>query len=156
MSDFELPRLLYLVILGAAVIGWFLAENRGNLGKSLRMAMAWGMIFVGVMAGYSLWGDMDFNSRAAVVDAGVIDVPRAADGHFHLTLELNGTPVAFVVDTGATDIVLSQRDAGRIGLEPDELIFSGIAGTANGTVRTAFARVETFGLGPVSLSLIHI
>ena len=49
MDSAELPRLIYLVLLGAAVVGWFIAENRGNLGQTARMAMAWGMIFVGIV-----------------------------------------------------------------------------------------------------------
>ncbi len=156
MADIEIPRILYLVILGAAIFGWFLAEYKGSLGQGLRMAMAWGMIFIGVMAGYALWGEYDLGSQSAVVSSEAIEVPRANDGHFHMTLTLDGTPVRFVVDTGATDIVLSKQDAERIGLDPDQLIFSGIAGTANGTVRTAFARVDMIELGPVQFQNVGI
>jgi len=72
----------------------------------------------------------------------VIILPRAADGHFYAQLVMNNTPVTFLVDTGASEVVLSKDDARRIGLNPDSLAFFGSASTANGTVSTAPAVVE--------------
>ena len=151
MDSSEFPRVIYLVILLVAVVGWLLAENRNSFGKNIRAIMVWGMIFLGVMAGYGLWGDIrdDIAPRQSVLEDGAgITVPRADDGHFHLTLELNGVPVEFLVDTGATDIVLTRRDATRVGLDPDDLMFIGRARTANGTVETAYTTVDTVALGP--------
>ncbi|MDJ0639568.1 MAG: TIGR02281 family clan AA aspartic protease [Paracoccaceae bacterium] len=152
MDNGELPRLIYLVLLGTAVAGWFIAENRNSLGKTARAALVWGMIFLGFVAGYGLWEDVsrDLVPRQAVLeDQSVIEVPRQGDGHFHLTLRLNGEPIEFLVDTGATDMVLSLADAERAGLDPDNLAFLGSARTANGTVPTAFTRVDEVALGPV-------
>ena len=58
----------------------------------------------------------------------VIELRRASDGHFHATLEVNGRPVRFMVDTGATDIVLSRRDAERVGVDPARLSYLGMPG----------------------------
>ena len=55
--------------------------------------------------------------------------------------------VNFVVDTGATDVVLSEVDARRVGLDPEGLIYSGRASTANGIVRTARVRLEDVSVG---------
>ncbi len=159
MDSQDLPRLIYLVLLGAAVVGWFLAENRGNLGKTSRMAMAWGMIFVGIVAGYGLWDDIrrDVLPRQSVIsEERIIEVPRQGDGHFSLTLRLNGEPVEFLVDTGATDMVLSLDDARRAGLNPDELAFLGTARTANGTVKTAFTTVDEVAIGPVVFDDVRV
>ena len=160
MDSSELPRLIYLVLLGAAVVvGWFLAENRGNLGKSARMAMAWGMIFRGIVAAYGLWDDIrsDVMPRQAVVtEDRVIEVPRSDDRHFNLTMRLNGEPIVFVVDTGATDMVLSLADARRAGLNPDDLAFVGSARTANGTVSTAWTTVDEVTIGPVVFDNVRV
>ena len=159
MDSNDLPRLIYLVLLGAAVVGWFLAENRGNLGKTARMGLAWGMIFVGIVAGYGLWDDIrsDVLPRQSVIaEDRIIEVPRMGDGHFSLTLRLNGEPVEFLVDTGATDMVLSLDDARRAGLDPDDLPFLGTARTANGTVRTAFTTVDEVALGPVTFNNVRV
>lgn len=159
MDSTELPRLIYLVLLGAAVVGWFIAENRGNLGQTARMGMAWGMIFVGLVAGYGLWDDIrqDVMPRQTVLaENRIIEVPRSGDGHFTLTLSLNGEPVDFLVDTGATDMVLSLQDARRAGIDPDELAFLGSARTANGTVRTAMATIDEIQLGPVVFENVRV
>lgn len=159
MDSADLPRLLYLVLLGAAVVGWFIAENRGNLGGTARMAMVWGMIFVGLVAVYGLWEDIrsDVLPRQAVLtESQVIEVPRSNDRHFNLTMRLNGEPVEFVVDTGATDIVLSLQDARRAGLNPDDLAFAGTARTANGTVSTAYTRVAEIAIGPVTFNNVRV
>lgn len=149
MSGDSFGQLAYLVILGTAVVGWYIAENRRNLGRSARMFVAWGLIFLGVIAGYGLWSDIrdEVLPRQSVVASGALEVPRANDGHYHLVAKLNGVPVQFVVDTGASDVVLTQDDARRIGLDPGSLAFGGIANTANGPVRIANARVDSFELG---------
>ena len=82
-------------------------------------------------------------------ETGRIEVPRAPDGHYYLTLELNGAPVRFVVDTGATDIVLADTDAEKVGIVVDDLIYTGQARTANGIVRTASTRVDEIRAGDI-------
>lgn len=143
-------RLLYLVLLLAAVGGWIIVEYRKRMGEALRTAAAWGLIFIGVMAGYGLWNDVrtDIAPQQMVSEAGTIEVPRAEDGHYYLTLEINGTPVQFLADTGATNMVLSDRDARRVGIDPEALVYIGTAQTANGTVRTARVTLPSVALGP--------
>lgn len=150
INDFG--RLAYLLLLAAAVGGYFIAQNRGNWSKLAQQGMVWALIFVGVVAGYGLWGDIqrDLAPRQAILDSGQVEVPRMFDGHFYLTLRLNGEPVEFVVDTGATDVVLSLQDAQKIGIAPESLAFTGLAYTANGTVRTATARVDEVRLGDIT------
>lgn len=151
MESEDIGRLAYLILLGVAVGGWFIAESRGNLGKTARQAAVWGMIFVGAIAVVGLWGDIrnDVIPRQSQIGDNLIEVPRGLDGHFHLILHLNDVPVEFVVDTGASDVVLSLADARRIGLDPDDLIFSGRANTANGVVATASTRVADVRLGDI-------
>jgi aspartyl protease family protein len=113
--------------------------------------MIWGLIFVGLIAAYGLWGDIErgLRPRQAVLENGRIEVPRRADGHFYVTAQVNGRPVTFVIDTGATDIVLTRADAARVGIDMKSLAFVGSASTANGRVRTAPARVDSLSLGGV-------
>jgi aspartyl protease family protein len=149
MPNGTTAQLLYLILLLLAVGGWVLVEYRGRLGLALRSAAAWGLIAVGLMAGYGLWSDIrrDLPIQAVVQD-GAVEIPRSADGHYRLTLTINGTPVAFMADTGASNIVLSRADARRLGIDPDALAFVGAAQTANGTVRTALVRLPEVTLGP--------
>ncbi|MEQ9055116.1 MAG: TIGR02281 family clan AA aspartic protease [Roseovarius confluentis] len=142
-----------------AVVGWLMAENRQSLGRTARSLLVWGLIVVGLMAGYGLWGDIrnDIAPRQTVLEDGTgVAVPRSEDGHFHLTLEVNGVPVEFLVDTGASDIVLTMRDAERVGLEPGGLAFLGRARTANGMVETAYTTVDRISLGPIRFDRVGV
>ena len=154
MPEFETGRLIYLLVLLAMVAGWFFMQGRGEgFNKTLQQAAVWGMIFIGAAAGYGLWG---YISRSSAVpqqsyEAGIgtVTIPRARDGHYYLTMQINGAAIRFVVDTGVSDMVLTRADAQRVGLSPDTLNYLGRANTANGEVRTAFVRLNEVQLGTV-------
>ena len=135
------------------VAGWFYMQNRQGLNKSLQQIAVWGMIFVGVAAGYGLWGDITRNSgvprQSYETGTGAVTIPRSADGHYYLTALVNREAIRFVVDTGASDMVLTRQDAERAGLSPDTLNYLGRATTANGEVRTAYVRLSEVQLGEV-------
>jgi aspartyl protease family protein len=146
----ETPRLIYLVLLAALLIFFTLASGRGRGGSVFRQAAVWSLIFVGTIAAVGLWLDVrqDNIPRQAVIGTGgQVEVRRHSDGHFYLTLDIRGVPVNFVVDTGATELVLSRRDAERVGIDPDRLVYQGRARTANGEVRTARVVLDEVGLG---------
>jgi aspartyl protease family protein len=150
--------LVYLVILGSAIGLWFFAQSRQSLGKLAQQAAAWGLIFLGAIAVAGLWGDIRQSiapSQTVAAQSGQIELPRAPDGHYYLTAEVNGEPVRFVVDTGATQIVLSKDDARRAGLDVEDLVYLGRAYTANGEVRTAAVRLDRITIGPIEDSNVR-
>ena len=152
MDNFDTARLIYLVLLGGAVLLWFFAQNRASLGKVTQQALVWGLIFIGVIAAVGLWGDIHQTvqpTQTVVAQGNRIELPRAPDGHYYLTAEVNGIPIRFVVDTGASQIVLSQSDAREAGLNLNDLIYVGRAYTANGTVRTAPVKLDSIAIGPI-------
>ena len=138
-------RVVYLGVILASLAGWIVVEFRQRMGQALRMALAWGLIFVGVMAGYGLWNDLQRQSGQQ--NGETIEVPRSADGHYYLTLTINGTDLPFMVDTGASGLVLSLPDAEHLGIDPQSLAFLGEASTANGVVRTAMVTLPLVELG---------
>jgi aspartyl protease family protein len=150
MDGDTLARVGYLAIILVAVGGWVMVEFRERMGQALRMGLAWGLIFVGVMAGYGLWSDIrrDVMPMQEVVAGGAVEVPRAVDGHYYLTLMIDGQPVPFMVDTGASGMVLAARDAEKLGIDLQTLRFFGEANTANGVVRTARVTLDRVELGP--------
>lgn len=152
MDGDDFGRLSYLVLLGAVVAFWFFAQNRQNLGKTLQQALIWGMIFLGMIALYGLWPDIRQTVRptqSVITSQGRIELPRAPDGHYYLSAQVNGAPVRFLVDTGATGIFLSRDDAVAAGLDLADLPFIGSAMTANGPVRTAPVRLDSISIGGI-------
>ncbi len=146
----EIPRLLYLILLlGVLLIFALPMIRRLGSGAAAKGAGAWVLIFVAVTLGVGLFMDIRGEHPAQTHAGAMIEVPRAQDGHYHLVLELDATPVRFIVDTGATDMVLSREDAARVGVDLDEVIYTGRAMTANGPVRTGRVALEEVRLGDV-------
>ena len=79
-----------------------------------------------------------------------IAVARDAAGHYRVEAMVNGAPVAFLVDTGATHVVLSPADAERVGLRDGRLRYAARGQTANGTVALAPVTLREIRLGQLS------
>ncbi|SDN28966.1 aspartyl protease family protein [Lutimaribacter pacificus] len=152
MNEIQTGNLLYLVVLGAAITFWFVMQNRNNLGRTMQHAVVWGLLFLGMIAGVGLWSDIRdtvMPQQTVLAAEGRIELPRAPDGHYYVTADVNGHPTRFVVDTGATGIVLSREAAQDAGIDMDELIFSGRAYSANGPVATAPVRLDSLAIGAI-------
>ena len=59
-------------------------------------------------------------------------LPRDSSGQFHLTGQVNGDDVTFLVDTGADVVALTVEDAQALGLDIDPEQFVPISRTASG------------------------
>jgi len=148
----QIARLVYLLILASALIGYALIARRGQIAAMLRHVILWALLIVGVAAGYRLWDSARYSMAAVeTADGDGIVLRRGLDGQYHLTLEItgpNGTahPISFIVDTGASEMVLRQQDAAKLGFGAADLQFLGTARTANGVTRTAQVRLERVSL----------
>jgi len=148
----QTDRLVMLVILLGALGGYALVSSRGRIGTQLRHLVLWALLFTGVAAGYGLWDGMQFTSSAVqTADGNGLIVRRSLDGQFHLTLRITGpsgapTSVRFIVDTGASEMVLTQDDAAKLGFGAADLRYLGVARTANGTTRTAQVTLASVAL----------
>lgn len=153
LSQTEIDRLVYLTILTVVLASYGLVASRGRMMTLARHAILWALLFVGVAAGYGIWDSYRIHSAAVQsVDGDGITLRRGLDGQFHLTLDILGPsgtvqPIRFIVDTGATEMVLRQRDAEKLGFGLGDLRFLGTARTANGVTRTAQVRLQSVALG---------
>ena len=66
-----------------------------------------------------------------------VTISKDERGHFAVEGEVDGRRVGFMVDTGASVIALTERDAGRLGYHPAYRDYRIAIRTANGTVRGA-------------------
>lgn len=89
------------------------------------------------------------SSQAASADlgSGTITLERSSDGHFYAEAQVNGMPVNFLVDTGASGIALTKDDARRAGIYVSEGPGQVIGNGASGEVRGEFVTVERVNLG---------
>jgi aspartyl protease family protein len=78
-------------------------------------------------------------------------VIKSEHGHFATEASVEGRQMAFMVDTGATDVALRESDAARLGYRPSPADYTIRVDTANGEARAA--RVE---LGKVEVGAVTV
>jgi aspartyl protease family protein len=137
-------------------------EGGGMIGWALRQLLIWsamGLLFYAIGSHLSK-PDPAAPSSAASAPAAT---PRQAQGAIpnsliyrankqgHVVVEgvVNGAPVRFLVDTGATMVVLTTRDAAAAGV--GNLVFSMRTSTANGIARAAPVKLREVRLGQLSI-----
>lgn len=146
-------RFFYLALLGIAVAAGLLRVYRARLGEALRHAAIWGLILLGLVLAYGFKDQLVsqlFPDLAIPTGDHAIALRRAADGHFYARAEVNGTEIRFLVDTGASSVVLTREDAARAGLEPLRLSYTMPVSTANGTAMGAPVELARVTLGGIA------
>jgi len=79
--------------------------------------------------------------------ARVVSIGRDHRGHFQAHGRVDGRQVSFMVDTGASIIALTERDADRLGVRPSRSAFTAAVQTANGVVRAAPVTLNSVDIG---------
>jgi aspartyl protease family protein len=158
----------FIYLIGCLVlVGSALMVRRLPVGQSLRMLLAWLLIFAAAFVAFTLKDDFLALGHRAVAElqgdnvietkGGEIRIRRADDGHFWINGEVNGKPVRFLVDSGATITTLSRETAARVAIAPSDS-FGVMVGTANGTTMVDRGRAGRIRVGPIERSdlAVHI
>ncbi len=150
-------RIGWLALIGASVVAFARARPQ----SALRNAAIWLAIFVVLTGLFSFKDDAAFIGKrflGALAPTqgmehgdGTVSFPAGPDGHFYIQALVNGGRVTFMVDTGASDIVLTPSDADRIGIDSEHLDFDQVAETANGLVRGAAIELDSLVVGPIDM-----
>jgi aspartyl protease family protein len=93
--------------------------------------------------------------RAAMLQDGSVQLQREANGHFYADVEINGTPVHMLVDTGATAVALSRDDARKAGIATSIGMPEIIGEGADGSVHGEHVTIERMNLGSANAEQIH-
>ena len=106
-------------------------------------------IAVGVAIGL-VWPTSQ-KSRAAAVRSSTADVviARSGDHHYYADANVNGHPVHFMIDTGASETALTEDDARSVGLPVDPAKFEVIGDGASGLVRGQYVQLQRIDLNGV-------
>lgn len=150
----------------AAVVAIFLIAlvlSRG-LSALVRMAAGWLAIALILVGGYA-YRDNLFEVGARIAGVLVPGVPisgeltggpehtvvitRASDGHFAVRARVDHAATTFMLDTGASFVTLTPRDAARAGVDAGSLDFSTPIRTANGEIKAATVTIDTLQVGSI-------
>ena len=104
---------------------WATGKSSG-LSRGLKMAPLGIIVFWAVVIGclYFAMNHYLKPKQAVVSSNGDLVIPPARDGHFYAQGEVNGQPVNFLVDTGASLVTVSQQFAHKASIprgEPNRL-----------------------------------
>jgi aspartyl protease family protein len=151
----------FLVLLLAGLIGRSSTTPLSSLGKTLGQLAFWGAMILLLIGGYSYRGELrpfadrilgELDPSRPRTDEGNAIFTKADDGQFHIRAEIGGVPVSFILDTGASDVMLTPADARRLGFDPTNLAFTRRYETANGTVEGAPVTLPAVDIGPIHLT----
>jgi aspartyl protease family protein len=157
----------FIYLMGCLIlVGSALMVRRLPLGQTLKMVLAWGLIFGAAFVAFTLRDDFLALGRRALAEAkgdnvvetkgGEIRIRRARDGHFWVDGEVNGEPVRFLVDSGATVTTITRATADRVGVAASGFVT--MVDTANGTVMVDRGRAGRVRVGPIERAdlAVHI
>ena len=94
-------------------------------------------------------------ASVAEVDANSAMLRREDDGHYWARADIGGTDIKLLVDTGASIVALTWRDAQRLRLKPEELDFKWAINTANGETFGASVVIPNIRIGNVEVDNVE-
>jgi aspartyl protease family protein len=92
-----------------------------------------------------------YEPRPPVHSGRSLTLDSGRGGHFQADARIAGSDIAFMVDTGASLVVLRESDAARIGIHPMRSEFTHKVSTANGTIKAAPATLDRVGVGGITV-----
>ena len=84
------------------------------------------------------------SGRSLILDAG-------RDGHFKVDARIKGRHIDFIVDTGASQVIMRESDAAQIGVRPMRSDYTATVSTANGKIKAAPAKIERIEVGGITV-----
>jgi aspartyl protease family protein len=93
---------------------------------------------------------------AVATGARELTIAESEGGHYMVIGAANGAAMLFLIDTGASDIVLSPSDARKAGINPESLRYDKPYATANGVGFGASATLDRLEIGAISLSNVRV
>ena len=111
------------------------------------------VLFVATIAGGATLGvfwPLNKSERTAAAPAALeVTLERSGDRHFYADAQVNGKPVHFLVDTGASEIALTEADARKVGIQVDPQKYEMIGQGASGMVRGQYVELNKVDLGGI-------
>ena len=104
------------------------------------------VIAAGVAIGLALPSGKRPVEAAAVASDGTIRetlLEREGNGHFYVHAKVNGELVRFLVDTGASGVALTEKDARRVGIDFSPGEFEEVGQGAAGPIRGKLVTIKT-------------
>lgn len=164
LDDVDMPRLVGLLAI-LAFVGVGIVGRQMRAGQVIRAMVGWAVIIIVVAGLYASRDELaGFAGRlvgalapgvpvsgrlAGEANPDTVVITRSGDGHFAVRTAVDGVSTTMLIDTGASFVTLSHRDALRAGIDADALDFAIPIRTANGTMRAASIVLDRLAVGSI-------
>ncbi|MEC9368158.1 MAG: TIGR02281 family clan AA aspartic protease [Pseudomonadota bacterium] len=171
VAGLDTGQLAGLIAGGALLIylGGSVFRDRGGIRSAFRDGIIWALLALVLVAGYSYRAELLPVARRVAgellpglplegetVEGGTaVRIRRQQDGQFIAQANVNDAAVNMVIDTGASQVVLTQDDARKAGIALEGLRYSVPVRTANGVSYAASVRLRSVRLGTLSLGNVE-
>lgn len=152
---------LLMLTIGALIAGWLggvMIRNAVPLGRLVRFGST--LVLCGILVTVVLqMSRFDPRLELALPEVGLPQqtvegvetrIPLARDGHFWINADVNGAPVRFMVDTGATLTAVSPDVAQQAGLDARVGGLPVRVNTANGTIVAEVGSIDELRFGNIA------
>jgi aspartyl protease family protein len=146
---------LYLLMAMMLVLG-ALINRREPVARMVVMGLAWVAIFGGGFVLFTFRDDLGFIAQRLrteatgepIVAGSEVRIPMAIDGHFWVDGQINGVPIKFLVDSGATVTTIDRASALRAGAQVSD-VRNQVVRTGNGFINVARGRAQTLQVAAI-------
>ena len=142
LSDGDWQNFTYSLLILVMLCSSLFSRRDIGMAKIFKYLAIWSALALVIIALYSYRFEFaDFKSRilgevlptkVQTKNSQELIINMAQDGHFYIDSKVNGHPVRFMIDTGASDVVINKNLIEKIGLKRADLKFNKIYQTANG------------------------
>ena len=159
--------LALLMCFGGAV----LSRSDSRPSKLARDLVIWLGLILLLVAGYSLRDKIGFSGSSRPESPGrssslieerdqsrakaSIRIRKRRDGRFGARARVEGTPVHFLIDPGATTVMLTSSDAISAGIRVGSADYTTAIATAGGVTKAASVRIKSIKIGPLVVNNIE-
>ena len=108
-----------------------------------------GLLVITLVAGAAVgiyWPTHKSQSADPAATGVEVTLQRSSDRHFYATVNVNGRDVRFLVDTGASEIALTEDDARKVGIKFDPAKYELLGEGASGFVRGQYVELDKIQL----------
>ena len=162
----DTAALVRMVAILAVISSSLLFIRQVNLKQTARNVLLWAGIIGALALGFAYQEplrDAALRLRSGLIPGypvqtgtGAMVISESEGGNYLVYGTVNGTRVRFLVDTGASDIVLSPADARRTGFDLGLLDFDHRYETANGVGKGALTKVNVLTVGDAHFSDVAV
>ena len=162
MNDFDLSSFIFGIFsLFIVVAGISRLMTSNNSKTMIPNIVYWLLIFTTIIIFYAFKPEIKYGfSRLAAIIApsyisessgeDIITIARNIDGHFYIRTRVNNKKVKFMIDTGASDVALTIKDAKHLNIDISKLVFNKKYSTANGISFAAPVTLKKLQIGPIT------